>query len=319
MKNIQQYLRAEMKQFEAFFTQHLHTKVSLLNWVLRYVLHAKGKQMRPMFVLLGAKTHRENLSESVYIAATLVEYIHTATLVHDDVVDQADLRRGIFSVRAIWQNKIAVLVGDFLLSKALILAVEKKEFDLLQYVAQAVKEMSEGELLQLEKSRTSTLSEADYLEIIRKKTAVLIATCLAMGACSAGADASVCQDYYYIGQEVGMAFQIQDDILDYQGGAGKAQGNDVQERKITLPFLCAVQDLPSSQQKTWLQRLKKKGKSNKEVKEILDFVLTEGTMRAAHLRDAYLQRATQACAKIPESPSKAMLLQLMDFVALRKN
>ncbi|MEO0404369.1 MAG: polyprenyl synthetase family protein, partial [Bacteroidota bacterium] len=228
----------EMKHFEAHFKESMKSKTPLLDKITHYIIKRKGKQMRPMFVFLSAKLCG-GITDASYTAASLIELLHTATLVHDDVVDDAHLRRGFFSINALWKNKIAVLVGDFLLSKGLLMSVEKKQFRLLELVSEAVQEMSEGELLQMEKARKLNITEDIYFEIIRRKTASLIAACCASGAASAGVSEEVIEKMKQFGTYVGIAFQIKDDLFDYGGGEniGKPTGIDIKERKMTLPLI----------------------------------------------------------------------------------
>jgi octaprenyl-diphosphate synthase len=240
---IQNSIKEEMERFEPFFRSSMQTKVPLLNIIMNYILRRKGKQMRPMFVFLSAKMIKESVGDSTYTAASLIELLHTATLIHDDVVDEAYERRGFFSINALWKSKISVLVGDYLLSKGLLLAVEKNEYELLKIVSVAVREMSEGELLQIQKSRKLNITEDIYFEIIRKKTAALIAACAACGAKSSGADDETVEKMRLFGEYVGIAFQIKDDLLDYQnnGLIGKPSGNDLKEKKLTLPIIYALE------------------------------------------------------------------------------
>ena len=231
----------EMEQFELKFKSSMKSTVPLLDKITRYIVKRKGKQLRPMFVFLAAKVCGE-MNESTYRAASLIELLHTATLVHDDVVDDSNERRGFFSVNALWKNKIAVLVGDFLLSRGLLLSVDNQDFQLLGLVSNAVREMSEGELLQIEKARKLDIDEAVYYEIIRKKTASLIASCCACGAASVTSDAAVIEKMQSFGEAVGIAFQIKDDLFDYGDGSniGKPTGIDIKEKKMTLPLIYAL-------------------------------------------------------------------------------
>ena len=234
LKDIQAPIAFEMKEFEKRFRESMKSNVLLLDKIMTYIVKRKGKQMRPMFVFLSAGV-TGNISESTYRGASLIELLHTATLVHDDVVDDASYRRGFFSINALWKNKIAVLVGDYLLSKGLLLAVHHKDFDLLSIVSDAVREMSEGELLQIEKAKKLNITEGIYFEIIRQKTASLIASCCSVGASSAGADKEAVQKMGEFGEKVGIAFQIKDDLFDYgTDEIGKPLGIDIKEKKMTL-------------------------------------------------------------------------------------
>ena len=236
VKDIKAPIAEEMKLFEAHFRSAMKSNTALLDKITHYIIKRKGKQMRPMFIFLAAKTSGR-VCDNTYTAASLIELLHTATLVHDDVVDDANLRRGFFSINALWKNKIAVLVGDFLLSKGLLMSVENNQFELLRIVSQAVQEMSEGELLQMEKARRLNITEEVYYDIIRQKTASLIAACCAAGASSVDADEKTVDRMYRFGLNVGMAFQIKDDLFDYGFGKniGKPTGIDIKERKMTLP------------------------------------------------------------------------------------
>ncbi|MDG1501806.1 MAG: polyprenyl synthetase family protein, partial [Ulvibacter sp.] len=246
-------IEKEMELFEKKFSNSMISKVSLLNKITHYVVNRKGKQMRPMFVFLIAKMNNQGaVNERTYRGASVIELIHTATLVHDDVVDDSDRRRGFFSVNALWKNKIAVLVGDFLLSKGLLLSIDNDDFDLLKIISVAVREMSEGELLQIEKARNLDITEAIYFEIIRQKTATLIAACCAMGAKSVHASEDKVEAMRSFGELIGIAFQIKDDLFDYSDQAiGKPTGIDIKEQKMTLPLIYAINNA-SSKDKSWL-------------------------------------------------------------------
>jgi octaprenyl-diphosphate synthase len=244
-------IEAEMELFEKKFSNSMSSKVSLLNKISHYVVNRKGKQMRPMFVFLIAKMNNDGaVNERTYRGASVIELIHTATLVHDDVVDDSDRRRGFFSVNALWKNKIAVLVGDFLLSKGLLLSIDNDDFDLLKIISVAVREMSEGELLQIEKARNLDISETIYFEIIRQKTATLIAACCAMGAKSVHAAPEQVEEMRSFGELIGVAFQIKDDLFDYGNEAiGKPTGIDIKEKKMTLPLIYAINNASSKEKK----------------------------------------------------------------------
>ncbi|MFM8243333.1 MAG: polyprenyl synthetase family protein, partial [Crocinitomicaceae bacterium] len=240
VKQITAPIEQELKDFEAYFRNSMKSDVALLDKVTHYIVKRKGKQMRPMFVFLSAKMLGE-VNQSTFDAATLVELLHTATIVHDDVVDDASERRGFFSVNALWKNKIAFLVGDYMLSRILLISIEKNNTDLLGVISRAVREMSEGELLQMEKARNLDLDEEIYFEVIRKKTASLISACCAVGAASVKAPAGTVERMGRLGSRIGMAFQIKDDLFDYGAdGIGKPVGIDIRERKATLPLLHAL-------------------------------------------------------------------------------
>lgn len=272
----------EMKSFERKFKESIKSETALLDKITHYIIKRKGKQVRPMFVFLSAKMCG-NVTESTYTAASLIELLHTATLVHDDVVDDAHKRRGFFSVNALWKNKIAVLVGDYLLSKGLLLSVENNEFKLLQLVSDAVREMSEGELLQMQKSRLLNITEDVYFEIIRKKTASLISACCSTGAVSAGMENGAIETLGRFGEKAGMAFQIKDDLFDYGlgGKIGKPTGIDIKERKLTLPLIYALQNASRSDRKQLIGIIKNHNEEPKRVQEVIDFVLTSGGIEYA--------------------------------------
>ncbi|MGC9375899.1 MAG: polyprenyl synthetase family protein, partial [Bacteroidales bacterium] len=300
-------IKDEMEKFEPFFRSSMQTRVPLLNIIMNYLLRRKGKQMRPMFVFLTAKMLKEEVDESTFTAASLIELLHTATLIHDDVVDEAYERRGFFSINALWKSKISVLVGDYLLSKGLLLAVEHNEYELLKIVSVAVREMSEGELLQIQKSRKLNLTEEVYYDIIRKKTASLIAACTACGAKSSGADDSLVKKMWQFGEYVGMAFQIKDDLLDYQnnGGIGKPSGNDIKEKKLTLPIIYALDKSSLTEKKKMLSIVKRHNKNKQKVQEVIDFVIAKGGIEYASQRmHEYKNKALSLLNEIPDNNPK---------------
>jgi octaprenyl-diphosphate synthase len=314
-------IKEEMEVFEPFFKKSMQTKVPLLNVIMGYILRRKGKQMRPMFVFLSSKMIKNQVEDATYTAAALIELLHTATLIHDDVVDEAYERRGFFSVNALWKSKISVLVGDYLLSKGLLLAVDNNEFELLKIVSVAVKEMSEGELLQIQQSRKLKITEDIYYEIIRKKTAALIAACTACGAKSAGADDELVEKMRMFGEHVGMAFQIKDDLLDYQnnGNIGKPSGNDIKEKKLTLPIIHVLKNASASDQKRILSIVKKHNKNKKKVQEVIDFVIDKGGLDyTTQIMHEYCEKALDLLKDIPESESKESLIELVNYVVIRK-
>ncbi len=296
----------------------MHTKVLLLDKIMNYIVKRKGKQMRPMFIFLSAGTCGK-ISESTFRGASLIELLHTATLVHDDVVDDSDYRRGFFSVNALWKNKIAVLVGDFLLSRGLMLSIENKEFELLSIVNQAVNEMSEGELLQMEKSRHLDISEEIYYQIIRQKTASLIASCCAVGASSAGADPATVEKMRLFGQHIGMAFQIKDDLFDYgDAEIGKPVGIDIKEKKMTLPLIYALSRAPWLEKRKIIRIVKNESEQSKKVKEVIDFVKKSGGIEyAKEVMERYYNQALQFLNDFPESNYKTSLTQLVQFTIQR--
>lgn len=314
-------IKDEMEKFEPFFRSSMQTKVPLLNIIMNYILRRKGKQMRPMFVFLTSKMLQRDVSSSTYTAASLIELLHTATLIHDDVVDEAYERRGFFSINALWKSKISVLVGDYLLSKGLLLAVDNNEYDLLKIVSVAVKEMSEGELLQIQQSRKLKITEDIYYDIIRKKTAALIAACTACGAKASGADDELVEKMRLFGEHVGMAFQIKDDLLDYQnnGSIGKPSGNDIKEKKLTLPIIHVLNSASNGEKKRILGIVKRHNKNKKKVQEVIDYVIEKGgldyTTQKMH---EYTEKALELLKDIPESEAKESLVELVNYVIIRK-
>ena len=309
----------EMRHFESHFKEAMKSDTPLLDKITHYIIKRKGKQMRPMFVFLSAKVCG-GVTNASYTAASLIELLHTATLVHDDVVDDAHLRRGFFSVNALWKNKIAVLVGDFLLSRGLLMSVEHQQFRLLQLVSEAVQEMSEGELLQMEKSRKLNITEDIYFEIIRRKTASLIAACCASGAASAGVEESVIQKMKAFGTYVGIAFQIKDDLFDYGSGKniGKPTGIDIKERKITLPLIYALNQAPSATRAKMLKLVRKHNDSPKKVQQVIDFVLSGDGIEYARTRMLeYQQKALDILKTFEENDARASLEGLVEYTINR--
>ncbi|MEA2107020.1 MAG: polyprenyl synthetase family protein [Bacteroidota bacterium] len=314
-------IKDEMEKFEPFFRSSMQIRVPLLNIIMNYLLRRKGKQMRPMFVFLTAKMLKDEVDESTYTAASLIELLHTATLIHDDVVDEAYERRGFFSINALWKSKISVLVGDYLLSKGLLLAVEHNEYELLKIVSVAVREMSEGELLQIQKLRKLNLTEEVYYDIIRKKTASLIAACTACGAKSSGADDSLVKKMWQFGEYVGMAFQIKDDLLDYQnnGGIGKPSGNDIKEKKLTLPIIYALDKSSLTEKKKMLSIVKRHNKNKQKVQEVIDFVIAKGGIEyASQQMHEYKNKALSLLNEITDNNPKGALEELVNYVVTRK-
>ncbi|OFY89634.1 MAG: polyprenyl synthetase, partial [Bacteroidetes bacterium RIFCSPLOWO2_12_FULL_31_6] len=284
IKEIQQPIAEEMEKFESWFRDSMRSRVSLLDNIMHYIIKRKGKQMRPMFVFLSSKVFAPT-TESTYIAASMIELLHTATLVHDDVVDDSSKRRGFWSINAIWKNKIAVLVGDYLLSKGLLLAVDNKEFELLQIMSNSVREMSEGELLQIEKARRLDITEEIYFDIIRQKTATLIAACCAAGANSAKASKEDVEKMRLFGEYTGIAFQIKDDLFDYGSDGetiGKPTGIDIKEKKMTLPLIYALSKSSFFEKRRIISIIKNHNQNTKKVKEVIDFVIASGGLEYAH-------------------------------------
>jgi len=310
----------ELEEFERRFKYSMKSKVPLLDRITHYIIKRKGKQLRPMFVFLSASASGK-VSDSTYTAATLIELLHTATLVHDDVVDDANERRGFFSINALWKNKVAVLVGDYLLSQGLLMAIDRDEFQLLKVVSTAVKEMSEGELLQMEKTRTLNYDEAIYFEIIRQKTAALITACCKSGALSAGANPEQVQLMAEFGESVGIAFQIKDDLFDYGAGKniGKPTGIDIQERKTTLPLIYALNKVSSSDRKRMVNIVKNHNQNFQKVAEVIEMVKASGGIEyAADKMKEYADRSLEILAKLPESEARLSLETLVKYTVDRE-
>ncbi len=310
----------EMDIFEKKFRNSMKTQVVLLNRITAFIVSRKGKQMRPMFIFLTAKMLNGAVTDRTYRGASVVELIHTATLVHDDVVDESDYRRGFFSINALWKNKIAVLVGDFLLSRGLLLSIDNGDFDLLRIISVAVKEMSEGELLQIEKARKLDITEDVYYEIIRQKTATLIAACTAMGAASVGSDEATVKDMHKFGELVGMAFQIKDDLFDYsEGGIGKPTGIDIKEQKMTLPLIYTLNTVDEKTKKWIINIVKKHHKNKKKVKELISFVKTHGGIEYTIKKmKEYQAQALKILDKYPDNDAKESLKLMVNYVIERK-
>ncbi|MFN3755840.1 MAG: polyprenyl synthetase family protein [Flavobacterium sp.] len=321
-EQIKQPILEEMELFEKKFYESMTSQVALLNRITYYIVNRKGKQMRPMFVFLTAKMVSDGLvNERTYRGASVIELIHTATLVHDDVVDDSNKRRGFFSINALWKNKIAVLVGDYLLSKGLLLSIDNNDFDLLKIISVAVREMSQGELLQIEKARLLDITEEVYYEIIRQKTATLIAACCSLGACSVQPDdQDLVEKMRYFGELIGMAFQIKDDLFDYTDGPiGKPTGIDIKEQKMTLPMI-HVLNTSSKSEKAWLiNSIKNHNKDKKRVKEVIAFVTNRGGLTYAETKmKAFQQQALQLLDDFPNSPYKEALVLMVNYVIDRK-
>ena len=320
VKEIQAPIRAEMETFEWKFKDSMKSNTALLDKITHYIVKRKGKQMRPMFVFLSAKVFGD-VCESSYNAASMIELLHTASLVHDDVVDDSFERRGFFSINAIWKNKIAVLVGDFLLAKGLILSVDKNEFKMLGIVANAVKEMSEGELLQIEKARKLDITEDIYFDVIRQKTASLIAACCAAGASSNTKDDAVVEDMRLFGEKVGMAFQIKDDLFDYGDGEkiGKPTGIDIKERKMTLPLIYTLNNCDKKTKKKIINIVKNHNENAKKVKEVIDIVINGGGLQyTAKKMKEYQKEALDILHKYPDNEARRALEGLVNYTINRE-
>ena len=322
VEQIKQPIANEMELFEKKFHESMSSKVALLNRITYYIVNRKGKQMRPMFVFLTAKMVGDGtVNERTYRGASVIELIHTATLVHDDVVDDSNKRRGFFSINALWKNKIAVLVGDYLLSKGLLLSIDNNDFDLLKIISVAVREMSEGELLQIEKARRLDITEDVYYEIIRQKTATLIAACCSLGACSVIQDnTEVVEKMRKFGELIGMAFQIKDDLFDYTDDAiGKPTGIDIKEQKMTLPLIYALNNC-SKKEKSWvINSVKNHNKDKKRVREVIQFVKDkQGLVYAEQKMVQFQQEALALIQDFPNSPYKDSLVLMVNYVIERK-
>ncbi len=319
---IKEPVSKEMEVFEKKFHEAMSSKVALLNRITYYIVNRKGKQMRPMFVFLTAKLLANGeVNERTYRGASVIELIHTATLVHDDVVDESNKRRGFFSINALWKNKIAVLVGDYLLSKGLLLSIDNGDFDLLKIISVAVREMSEGELLQIEKARRLDITEEVYYDIIRQKTATLIAACCSLGACSVKPESKEVETFRKFGELCGMAFQIKDDLFDYgETKIGKPTGIDIKEQKMTLPLIYVLNTC-SKQEKKWLiNSVKNHNKDKKRVKEVIAFVKKHGGLAYAETKMmAFKEEALALLSTYPDSEYKNSLELMVNYVVDRKN
>lgn len=314
-------IEKEIAAFELKFKSSMKSTVPLLDKITQYIIKRKGKQLRPMFVFLSAKVCGE-MNESTYRAASLIELLHTASLVHDDVVDDSNIRRGFFSVNALWKNKIAVLVGDFLLSKGLLLAVENKDYELLGLVSTTVREMSEGELLQIEKARKLDIDETIYFDIITKKTASLIASCCACGAASVTSSSETIQQMKAFGEAVGIAFQIKDDLFDYgdDTAIGKPTGMDIKEKKMTLPLIYALNQASFFDKRKIINIVKNNNNDPQKVAEVIDFVIKSGGIQYAQQRmEEYKQKSLAILSSFIESPAKIALRGLVEYTTARKN
>lgn len=319
LDEIKKPIAAELDTFEGKFKASMQSSVPLLDRITHYIVKSKGKQIRPMFVFFSASLCG-GITEATYRGAALVELLHTATLVHDDVVDNSYERRGYFSINALWKNKIAVLVGDFLLSKGLLLSINNDDFGLLKIVSEAVRQMSEGELLQIEKARRLDINEDIYYEVIRQKTASLIASCCACGAASAGADAATVEQMRLFGEKVGIAFQIKDDLFDFgTDDIGKPLGIDIKEKKITLPLIYALNKSGRSDRRRIINLVRNHNEEADKVSEIIDFVRKSGGMDyATRQMELYQEEAFNILNNLPEHSSREGLRQLVRFTTERK-
>lgn len=316
VKNI---IGEELSIFEEKFAEAVKSQTALLDRIMQYIIKRKGKQLRPMFVFLSAKLQAP-INESTYRAAALVELLHTATLVHDDVVDESFERRGFFSINAIWKNKIAVLVGDYLLSKGLLLSTTNEDFEHLHILSDAVRQMSEGELLQIEKSRKLNLKEDIYFEIIRTKTASLLASACAVGAWTTSKDQDVTNKMKLFGEKVGIAFQIKDDLFDYgKEDVGKPTGNDIKEKKLTLPLIYTLNTIAAAKRRELIYIIKNNNKDSKKVKIVIDTVVAAGGIKYAEEKmNQYRDEALTILYEFPDNEVRKALEELVRFTTDRK-
>jgi octaprenyl-diphosphate synthase len=320
LTRIKRPVETEMAEFEAYFSKTMRSEIPLLNIILNYILRRKGKQMRPLLVFLTAKLNGK-IAEPTFVAATCIELLHTASLVHDDVVDDANERRGSLSINALWNSKIAVLLGDYLLSSGMHICVEKSRYDMLEIISEAVKSMSEGELLQLQKARKLNIKEEDYYKIIISKTAALLSACTACGAKSVTDDPETILSMKDFGENIGIAFQIRDDILDYEGTGltGKTVGNDIKERKITLPLIHALEQAENSKRRHILAIVKNKKKSKAEINEVIGFVSNNGGLEYAEIKmNQYRDKALSILDNYPDSEIKDSLKEFVNYTTARE-
>jgi octaprenyl-diphosphate synthase len=321
VEQIKKPIYGEMELFEEKFTQSMSSQVALLNRITHFIINRKGKQMRPMFVFLVAKLlGNGKVNERTYRGASVIELIHTATLVHDDVVDDSNKRRGFFSINALWKNKIAVLVGDFLLSKGLLLSIENEDFDLLKIISVAVREMSQGELLQIEKARDLDITEEIYYEIIRQKTATLLASCCALGAQSVDASAEDVKKMHRFGELLGMAFQIKDDLFDYgERKIGKPLGIDIKERKMTLPLIYTINVVSKEEKKNLINTVKNHNKNKVKVNALIQTVKEKGGLDfALKQMEDYRDQAIAILMGFPKNEYRDALELMVNYVIERK-
>ena len=321
VEQIKKPIYDEMDLFEQKFTESMFSQVALLNRITHFIVNRKGKQMRPMFVFLVAKLlGKGKVNERTYRGASVIELIHTATLVHDDVVDDSNKRRGFFSLNALWKNKIAVLVGDYLLSKGLLLSIENEDFDLLKIISIAVREMSQGELLQIEKARDLDITEDIYYEIIRQKTATLLASCCALGAQSVNASPEEVEQMHEFGELLGMAFQIKDDLFDYgERKIGKPIGIDIKEKKMTLPLIYTINNVNIDQKRMIINIVKNHNNNKVKVKALIHLVKEKGGLDFAIIKmEEYKTRALRLLSKFPKNEYRDALELMLNYVIERK-
>ncbi|MFZ2285748.1 MAG: polyprenyl synthetase family protein [Bacteroidales bacterium] len=320
LTDIRKPVAAEMREFESYFNRTLQSDIPFFHLILNTVIRRKGKQMRPLLVFLTAKLNG-TVNETAFIAATFIELLHTATLVHDDVVDDASERRGLPSINVLYNSKIAVLLGDYLLAQGMLISVEKQRFDMLGIVSDAVKEIVKGELVQLQKTRKLDIKEEDYFRIIRMKTAALISACTACGASSVTGDMKIIARMKEFGEYLGVAFQIKDDLLDYTGDGltGKREGNDIKEKKITLPLIHALREAGPLERRHIIRIIRRKKKGRKEISEVISFVKNHKGLEYAETKMMeYSDRAMKILEVYPDSETKSALIEFVIFSTLRK-
>lgn len=315
-------IKKEMELFEGKFLKSMNSNVPLLNRITHYVVNRKGKQMRPMFVFLTAKMlSNGKINEKVFRAASVIELIHTATLVHDDVVDSSNMRRGFFSLNALWKNKIAVLVGDFLLSKGMLLCIDNDDFDLLKLISKSVKDMSQGELLQIEKARRLDIDEETYFEIVRKKTASLISSCCALGAAASGVSENKIDKLASFGEKIGVAFQLKDDLFDYgDKKIGKPLGIDLKEKKLTLPIIYSLNNSSNSKKRWLINCIKNHNNDKKVIQEVILYVKeTGGIDYTISKLKLFQNEALNDLYEFPDNQYKENLIELVNYVIEREH
>lgn len=320
LNDIKKTIESELKQFNVFLEDNLKSSTPLLNKILKYVLKQKGKQIRPLFVLLSAKCHGE-INENTYRAAAFIELLHTATLVHDDVVDDSDKRRGLFSLNVLWKNKISVLVGDYLLSKGMLLALENKDYQMLNTISETVKAMSEGEIYQMEKARRMDITEDDYYDIIKRKTASLISSCCVVGALSVNATESQVEKMKRFGTSAGIAFQIKDDIFDYQinNKTGKPAGNDIQEHKMTLPLIHLLKNVDKSERRNIIRKIKYHSEEVEARMYVIDKVKENNCLDYAEQKmNDFVNESMSQLDEIKDSEALTSLKNLVEFCINRE-
>ena len=320
LSHLRKPIEQDIKAFDAFFNRAVKSNVSLLDVIMQYILRRKGKQMRPLIVIYSAKLLGE-VNETTHRAATLIELLHTATLIHDDVVDDSNERRGTFTINALWKNKIAVLSGDYLLSRGMLTALESKDYELLEIVSRAVKDMSEGELLQMEKARRLDIDESVYFDIIQKKTASLMAASFGCGAASVSSDRKLIEKMRQIGEWAGIAFQIKDDLFDYEKTnlTGKPTGGDIKEKKMTLPLIYMLQNMPKDEKRRVIRTMKKRKLSSADIQRVMEQVNRSGGMEyATEMMQQYKTKALELLLQLPDNNARRALEEIIAYSVERK-